>query len=428
MAGLSALFYLTPESYSSTYGARTLAAQHFRGFYGFPGSELLLSNYLVLFLGSLITIWSGYLLGIFSLLYERKCLNAKSSGESSRILLSVVFILMFAIFTPPILSSDVYAYLGYARMILVHEINPYSNPQSTLLNLNDPVAPFLMWDVVSPYGAIWTFVSTIITAPLIRFDIFFQIVAFKLLAAASLFVIAFQASHLARNVSSDFSRVTFFAVLFNPLFVIEGPGMGHNDFFFVALIISAARLWQDRRYSLAAIVLGVSGGIKFFSLAAVPWLLIELVRREKVTKFGKLTLLVASAIAPLVIGDLLLYALTETTSFFNGLFAHIPNLLLHSAQGKDTEWAVKAAVIFTSYLCLTAILIARPDFISWVFCLAILAFLIKTVFHLQWPWYLVWVLGLSLHRWDRIGLFFSSLLMGVAILSSFLYVTTWTLY
>ena len=56
---------------------------------------------------------------------------------------------------PTIVSTDVFGYISYARLAVVHGINPYLHPP--IAAPHDPVLPLVYWKhATSPYGPLFT--------------------------------------------------------------------------------------------------------------------------------------------------------------------------------------------------------------------------------------------------------------------------------
>src|SRR5437660_561897 len=81
---------------------------------------------------------------------------------------------------PPSLTPDVYLYAGYARIQLLHGINPYIHNFGQLAAAGEPQARFLG---PSGYGPVWTLLALAICAPLSAAGLWWQVAALKLLEA-----------------------------------------------------------------------------------------------------------------------------------------------------------------------------------------------------------------------------------------------------
>src|SRR4249920_2937656 len=96
----------------------------------------------------------------------------------------VVLLAVFACL-PPLLSHDVYSYIDYARLGVVHGLNPYSHPPRAAPA--DSVLAHVDWKgVTSVYGPLFT----LATYPLARLPIGTAVLALKALSAVSTLALA----------------------------------------------------------------------------------------------------------------------------------------------------------------------------------------------------------------------------------------------
>jgi hypothetical protein len=124
--------------------------------------------------------------------------------------------------------DDTYLYVGFARLHLVHGINPYEAPVQTLRTFGDPTPGFLVWNWLSPYLPVWAFLSEAVLAPLAGASLWGKVVAFKLLAAA-LAAMTWAGQAVTRHFQPAYAPLTVLALEFNPFLVLEGPVNGHNE-------------------------------------------------------------------------------------------------------------------------------------------------------------------------------------------------------
>src|SRR5207244_4217843 len=134
---------------------------------------------------------------------------------------------------PPLISQDVFGYLGYARLGALHGLDPYTH--LTAEAPSDAVFPFLGWPFKhSPYGPLFTLASYA-TAPL---GVAGGLWAFKILAAlCSLGAVALLPRPSAR-LGRDAAWAAAFVGL-NPVLLELAVGGAHNDTL-VLLALAAA--------------------------------------------------------------------------------------------------------------------------------------------------------------------------------------------
>jgi hypothetical protein len=141
------------------------------------------------------------------------------------------------LFTPAALTSDIYSYASYGRLLAFYSANPYFVPPSAFPH--DAVYNWLYWkDTVSIYGPIWTWVSALLSFfggnGQMRVIFTFRVFAF----AAHLLNIALVAATLRSMGRSD-RIVTVGTLLYawNPLVLVESSLGAHNDVFMVTFLL-----------------------------------------------------------------------------------------------------------------------------------------------------------------------------------------------
>ncbi|MGC1165576.1 MAG: polyprenol phosphomannose-dependent alpha 1,6 mannosyltransferase MptB [Solirubrobacterales bacterium] len=128
----------------------------------------------------------------------------------------------FAI-APVLLSHDVYSYLDYARLGVVHGLDPYVHPP--LAAPGDPAYADVTWtEATSAYGPLFT----LATYPLAYLPVGGAIALLKALAALSVLGLALVVSRLAAWRGVDPLRAAAFVAL-NPLVLVHVVGGAHND-------------------------------------------------------------------------------------------------------------------------------------------------------------------------------------------------------
>jgi hypothetical protein len=152
---------------------------------------------------------------------------------------ALVALLNLIVFVGPVLiSTDVFSYIAYIRMGVVHGVNPYLHGPDAILH--DPVFPYVGHDwltVATAYGPLYT----LITYPLAPLGLVGALWAMKAYALLASFATLLLTWRVARRRGFD----PVFALLVvgaNPLFVIYGLGGAHNDLIMLALMMGAVAL------------------------------------------------------------------------------------------------------------------------------------------------------------------------------------------
>lgn len=112
------------------------------------------------FRAALALLWLGYGLLAFGARRAVPFLQAT-------LMLTAAFALALAVFSPPLLATDTYAYAAYGRLAVLYGQNPYvALPYLFLHEAGDPTQYFLALDIPTVYGPIWTGLSIAVVAAL----------------------------------------------------------------------------------------------------------------------------------------------------------------------------------------------------------------------------------------------------------------------
>jgi hypothetical protein len=380
--GLAFVLYRMPDAHWSSWGASAGGARHFARALGFAGEPLGEAAFRTRMRLWLALAWFGY--GTALVLAR----GGTVPGRGTVGAVGAFAALALAVLMPPALSCDVYGYVAFARLPLVHGLNPYTHGQLALRALGDPVGPFVQWDLPSPYGPLWTDLSMALVAPLQRAPLYAQVLAFKLLAGAALVGLAALGAQLAERLSPGRGALAALAIGLNPLLLIEGPGSGHNDLAFL-LPLLACLLWLLRGRPVgAAALLGLSIAIKLVTVVALPWLLLLPVAGTNRRRL---------AMAGVALAPVLLLQLPFGTAG-SGLVAH---LAAHAGPGATLGTWLKARWMLAVVWGISCLWVRRQACVpalmtAWV------AVATATVLVDAWyPWYFSWPLALALVRWER---------------------------
>ncbi|HLG78235.1 MAG TPA: hypothetical protein VKX46_17600 [Ktedonobacteraceae bacterium] len=133
------------------------------------------------------------------------------------------------IFTPGLLSEDIYLYANYGRILAIHHANPYFVPPAAFPQ--DPSYPYVYWkQTVSVYGPIWMLVcgglAKVAGVRPIGSVLAFRIFAYVLHLLNTLLVYA-----ILRQAGKSTSAIAMGTLLYglNPLILFESCTDGHND-------------------------------------------------------------------------------------------------------------------------------------------------------------------------------------------------------
>jgi hypothetical protein len=175
-----------------------------------------------LFSGAIVVMYASYLVALkyAPRLHARWAIGALLAVHASFFL------------SPPLALTDVFNYVNYGRMEVVHHLNPYITIP-ILESHNDPSYYLSNWhQLLSPYGPLFT-IMTFALVPLGVAGSFWVIKA--VLAAVSLGTI-FLVWKCARLLGRDPIAASVLVGL-NPIVLVWGLGGDHNDFLMVFCIV-----------------------------------------------------------------------------------------------------------------------------------------------------------------------------------------------
>lgn len=134
---------------------------------------------------------------------------------------------------PPLFSADVFGYVSYARLFVVHGIDPYLNGANAAPL--DPVRTFVTWrGIATPYGPLFTLLSL----PLAWVSVPVALWVCKVLAAIGSLLCVVLVARIAAARGRDAVAAVVFVGL-NPLLLVYEVGGGHNDMLPVGLLLLA---------------------------------------------------------------------------------------------------------------------------------------------------------------------------------------------
>jgi hypothetical protein len=169
---------------------------------------------------------------------------------------------------PPLFSADVFGYLDFARLGVLHGLDPYTHTAAAAAH--DAIYPYLGWhDVATPYGPLFT----LFTYGLVPLGVAGGIWALKVVAAgASLATTVLVWRSAARRGHSPERAAALIGL--NPLVLAFGVAGAHNDTLLGLIVAGGLVLCLDGREArgAAAVVAGV--GVKLSAGLAHPFALL----------------------------------------------------------------------------------------------------------------------------------------------------------
>jgi hypothetical protein len=339
-----------------------------------------------------------FYLGLWIAMLAYVVVLAYSGGIGPRLAVgSIVALHALFLLAPPLLSQDVFSYLSYARLEVVHSLNPYSHSPNAVPG--DPAFAFAgSKDATSVYGPLFTLASY----PLAKLSVPAAFWTLKCVAAlASLGVVALT-SECARRLGRDPIFVAL-AVGLNPLVLVHVVGGAHNDALVMLLVLAGVLAALRRRAWIGASLSTAAAGIKVSAGLVLPFLVIGARHRAKAIAgaFAAGAAIVAVSLA--AFGLQALDALgsigsnQERTSSWSLPQRSADGIVAVTGMSADTAVDLTRAGFALAFLCVFAGLLYRTwqEPARWIAAAgwATLALLVASAWLV--PWYAIWLLPLA---------------------------------
>lgn len=175
-----------------------------------------------LFSGAVVVMFVGYLLG----------LKYVSRLRPWAVISAIVAVHLIFLLAPPLALTDIFNYVNYGRMEVVHHLNPYTTVP-ILEPHDDPSFALSNWHhLLSPYGPLFTLLSFAIV-PLGVAASFWAFKAILMLASLATLLLVWKCAKL---LGRDPAQAVLFVGL-NPIVLVWGLGGDHNDFIMVLCLM-----------------------------------------------------------------------------------------------------------------------------------------------------------------------------------------------
>jgi hypothetical protein len=208
-------------------------------------------------------------------------LTAPALGARLVWTLIVILVGAFAL-APVLLSHDAFSYVDYARLGVVHGLDPYVHAPDAVPT--DPAYARVTWtDATSAYGPLFT----LATYPLAWLPVGLAVAALKAVAALSVLALAALVARLAAWRGVHPLRAAAFVAL-NPLVLVHVVGGAHNDGLMMLLaMLAVAAVLAQREASAGAALIGAAA-IKASAAFLAPFALLATARPRRERTFSRI--------------------------------------------------------------------------------------------------------------------------------------------
>jgi Glycosyltransferase family 87 len=330
--------------------------------------------------------WSLSGLIIVMLLAYGVALAAVRTLSMRTIAVCVVALHAILLLGPPFQLTDVFNYLGYARLGGLHGMNPYTHVIGQ--EMHDPVYHFATWDNLhSPYGELFTALSYPLAWLPLSVAYWIVKVVTVLLSLAFIALVWDCARRLGRD-----PRFAVVLVALNPIYLLYAIGGFHNDFFMLVPSTAAIALLLARRDRTAGAVLMLAVGVKFTAVLLLPFLLVAArpAKRRRDVLLGAVVMAIPLIAVSLALFGFSLPNLSQQSSLLTPF--SIPNLFGYIlGLGGGTALILHLADV--AVVVAIVLLVRRQgDWLSHAGWAAV-----ALIASLAWlmPWYVIWMLPLA---------------------------------
>ena len=322
---------------------------------------------------------------------------------SLRAVLVTVGLANLALFLgPPLLSQDVFGYLSFARLAVVHGLDPYNHASAAVPG--DAVYRYLGWRTVdSPYGPLYT-IGSYVLAPL---GVAAGLWVLKAIAVGTSFAAVVLVARAAQILGRPAAAAAAFVGL-NPVLLVDAVGGFHNDTLLLLLFAAMLLFAATAHYGRAMVTLVVAVGIKLSAGLVLPFLVLApRATRER----RRLVAIAASGLSVVVILAAIAFG-THALAFVNSIQGEQNMVATHSVPnelarllGLPTIYSLPTwwRDLFIVGLVVVSVLALRWTWrggdwrvgAGW----ATVALLVSTAWLL--PWYIIWLLPFAALVPDR---------------------------
>jgi len=145
---------------------------------------------------------------------------------------AIGFVHVIFLISPPLALTDMFNYINYGRMEVVHHLNPYTTIP-VLEPHSDPSYALSNWhELLSPYGPLFTLL-TFAVVPLGVAGSFWALKGILVAASLTIILLVWKCARLLGREPVG----AIVLVGLNPIVLVWGLGAGHNDFLMILCIM-----------------------------------------------------------------------------------------------------------------------------------------------------------------------------------------------
>ncbi len=187
-----------------------------------PGAPRGANTLKYIFSGAVVLMYGGYLLIVA---------NARAL-PLRWVVAAIAAVHVIFLLSPPLALTDIFNYINYGRMEIVHHLNPYTTIP-ILEPHNDPAYLLSNWhQLLSPYGPVFTLLTFAVVPLGVAASFWVLKLVLGLTSLATIYLVWRCARLLGRDQATAVALVGL-----NPIVLVWGLGGDHNDFLIMFCIV-----------------------------------------------------------------------------------------------------------------------------------------------------------------------------------------------
>jgi len=362
-----------------------------------------------LFTGAIVVMYAAYLTG----------LACAPRLPVRWVIAAIVAVHAIFVLAPPMALTDVFNYVNYGRMEVVHHLNPYTSIPIVEPH-DDPAFVLSNWhQLLSPYGPLFTLL-TFAVVPLGVAASFWVLKAILMAASLATLLLVWKCAKLLGR--DPVAAVVLVGL--NPIVLVWGLGGDHNDFlmgFFIVLAFYLLLIARERTTASgpstaarpgwllplrapeigAGAALVIATGIKASAGVLLPVVLVGLLRAPRALVQVVLGMLIAGAVVGVV--SLMAFGLhipdlsTQGRLVTNESIPNLIGLAIGAGGESETLREVMSGTLAALILgcCWMAFSRRRPAPDRWLTASGWSSVALLVTLSWVLPWYVLWVLPLA---------------------------------
>ena len=192
----------------------------------------------------------------------------KKAAQVRQVALSAAAWAAPLLFTLPMFSRDMFAYVGQGRLMAAG-LNPYTTGMADLPGWFGLGVDPLWADTQTPYGPVFVWLERVVVMSTDALPAEVAVFAFRALAVAGLAMLAYYAWRIARLRGLNEAGVLW-VVAASPLVLMNFVVAGHNDSLMLGLIVGGVYYALKDRPVLGTVLVALAIGVKPIALIALP--------------------------------------------------------------------------------------------------------------------------------------------------------------